>query len=132
MKTDKTKHKTDRKQKQTSSTAKLAATILAEPEQSRPSRRALAESPGPTEELADRVYSCYEAGPFGYGLPRLVGGNAKAFSVVRVPTEAQEQARSRSRQREALQNEKQRLAAQGRSHGLYYGGKYSVSVFANG
>ena len=43
------------------------------------------------------------------------------FLVVRVPTEAQEQARSRSRQRESLQKEKQRLAAQGRSHALYYG-----------
>ena len=112
-------------------------------------------------ELADQVYTCYEAGPFGYGLhrrlaalgvtnyvvrprdwdeygqkvktdqrdarelaqnlDRYVSGNHKAFSVVRVPTEAQEQARSRSRQREALQKEKQRLAAQGRSHGLYYG-----------
>jgi transposase len=114
-------------------------------------------------ELAEKVYSCYEAGPFGYGLhrqltalkvtnyvvrprnwdeygrkdkndkrdarelalglDRLVGGNTKAFSVVRVPSEAEEQARSRSRQREALQREKQRLAAQGRSHGLYYGAR---------
>ena len=112
-------------------------------------------------QQAEQVYSCYEAGPFGYGLhrqlaalgvinyvvrprdwdeygqkvktdkrdarqlvlnlDRLVEGNTQAFSVVQVPTEAQEQARSRSRQREALQREKQRLAAQGRSHGLYYG-----------
>jgi transposase len=112
-------------------------------------------------ELADKVYSCYEAGPFGYSLhrkltalgvtnyvvrprdwdeygqkvktdkrdaralvlnlDRYVSGNEKAFCVVRVPSEAQEQARSRSRQREALQKEKQRLAAQGRSHALYYG-----------
>lgn len=111
--------------------------------------------------LADQVYSCYEAGPFGYSLhrklealgitnyvvrprdwdeygkqvktdkrdaqqmvlhlDRYVGGNREAFCVVRVPTEAQEQARSRSRQRESLQKEKQRLAAQGRSHALYYG-----------
>jgi transposase len=111
--------------------------------------------------LAERVYSCYEAGPFGYGLhrkltargltnyvvrprdwdeygqkvktdkrdakqlalalDRYVGGNPDAFCVVRVPTEAQEQARSISRQRESLQKEKQRLAAQGRSHALYYG-----------
>jgi transposase len=41
--------------------------------------------------------------------------------VVRVPTPAEEQARSRSRQRESLPREKQRLAAQGRSHALYYG-----------
>jgi hypothetical protein len=111
--------------------------------------------------LAKQVYSCYEAGPFGYGLhrqlkewgitnyvirprdwdeygkkvktdkrdakqmvlnlDRYVAGNSEAFCVVRVPTQAQEQARSRSRQRESLQKEKQRLAAQGRSHALYYG-----------
>lgn len=111
--------------------------------------------------LAQHVYSCYEAGPFGYSLHRklgecgitnyvvrprdwdeygqkvktdkrdakamvlhldhYVGGNKEAFCVVRVPTEAQEQARSRSRQRESLQKEKLRLAAQGRSHALYYG-----------
>jgi len=112
-------------------------------------------------DLAHQVYSCYEAGPFGYSLhrqlsalgltnyvvrprdwdeygqkvktdqrdakqlvlslDRYVSGNAKAFCVVRVPSEAEEQARSRSRQRESLQKEKQRLAAQGRSHALYYG-----------
>ena len=111
--------------------------------------------------MAKQVYSCYEAGPFGYRLhrtlkdlgitnyvvrprdwdeygkkvktdkrdakamvlhlDRYVSGNKEAFCVVRVPTEAQEQARSRSRQRESLQKEKQRLAAQGRSHALYYG-----------
>ena len=111
--------------------------------------------------LAKQVYSCYEAGPFGYSLhrklaelgvtnyvvrprdwdeygknvktdkrdakemalslDRYVAGNKDAFCVVRVPTEAEEQARSRSRQRESLQKEKQRLAAQGRSHALYYG-----------
>lgn len=49
------------------------------------------------------------------------GKNRDAFCVVRVPTEAQEQERSVSRQRESLQQEKQRLAAQGRSHTLYYG-----------
>ena len=112
-------------------------------------------------ELADQVYSCYEAGPFGYSLhrkltglqitnyvvrprdwdeygkkvktdkrdakqlvlnlDRYVAGNREAFCVVRVPSEAQEQARSKSRQRESLQKEKQRLAAQGRSDALYYG-----------
>jgi transposase len=111
--------------------------------------------------LAKQVYSCYEAGPFGYSLhrklaklgianyvvrprdwdeygkkvktdkrdaqqmvlslDRYVSGNRAAICVVRVPTEAEEQARSRSRQRESFQKEKQRLAAQGRSHALYYG-----------
>jgi len=111
-------------------------------------------------ELAERVYSCYEAGPFGYGLHRkltalgitnyvvrprdwdeygkkvktdkrdakalvinlalYVEGNRDIFCVVRVPSPAEEQGRSRSRQRESLQKEKQRLAAQGRSHALYY------------
>jgi transposase len=111
--------------------------------------------------LAQRVYTCYEAGCFGYvlhrrlralgvtnyvvrprdwdeygqrvktdqrdakglvlALDRYVAGNPAAFCVVRVPSEAEEQARSRSRQRENLQKEKQRLAAQGRSNALYYG-----------
>src|SRR6266581_1864153 len=111
--------------------------------------------------LAEKVFTCYEAGPFGYGLhrklekmgavnyvvrprdwdeygqkvktdkrdakqlalhlDRYVNGNQDAFCVVRVPTAEQEQARSISRQRESFQCEKQRLAAQGRSHGLYYG-----------
>jgi len=111
--------------------------------------------------LAEKVFTCYEAGPFGYRLHReldkmgatnyvvrprdwdeyhkrvktdkrdakalalhldgYVGGNQDSFCVVRVPTEAQEQERSLSRQRESFQKEKQRLAAQGRSHALYYG-----------
>jgi transposase len=113
--------------------------------------------------LAEKVYSCYEAGPFGYSLhrkltalkitnyvvrprdwdeygqkvktdkrdakqlvlhlDRYVAGNPDAFCVVRVPSEAEEQARSKSRQRESLQQEKQRLAAQGRSDALYYGAR---------
>ena len=111
--------------------------------------------------LAQQVYSCYEAGPFGYCLhrqlkelgipnymihtPRLgrvwregqdrqagrqrdgaelgpvCRRNQEAFCVVCMPTEAEEQARSRSRQRESIQKEKQRLAAQGLSHALCYG-----------
>ncbi|PWU16472.1 MAG: hypothetical protein C5B50_13590 [Verrucomicrobia bacterium] len=111
--------------------------------------------------MAERVFSCYEAGPFGYSLhrklermgvsnylvrprdwdeygkkvktdkrdakqlalhlDRYVNGNHDAFCVVRVPTPEQEQARSISRQRESFQNERLRLAAQGRSHALYYG-----------
>ena len=112
--------------------------------------------------LAEKVFTCYEAGPFGYSLhrrlekmgvtnyvirprdwdeyskkvktdkrdalamalclDRYVSGNREAFCVVRVPTQAQEQKRSLSRQRESLQQARQRLAAQGRSHALYYGG----------
>ena len=123
-------------------------------------------------ELAEKVYSCYEAGPFGYrlhrklsamgvtnyvvrprdwdeygkkvktdkrdakemvlNLDRYVAGNRDAFCVVRVPTEAEEQARSRSRQRESLQKEKQRLAAQGRSHALYYGAHLEGSWWTEG
>lgn len=111
--------------------------------------------------LAESVFTCYEAGPFGYSLhrklekmgvtnyvvrprdwdeygqkvktdkrdakelalhlDRYVNGNHDAFCVVRVPTPQQEQARSISRQRESFQRERQRLAAQGRSHALYYG-----------
>jgi transposase len=111
--------------------------------------------------LAQKVFTCYEAGPFGYSLhrkleelgttnyvvrprdwdeygkkvktdkrdarqlalhlDRYVNGNHDAFCVVRVPTPEQEQERSISRQRESFQRERQRLAAQGRSHALYYG-----------
>src|SRR5882724_2263259 len=96
--------------------------------------------------LAEKVFTCYEAGPFGYSLhrklekmgvtnyvvrprdwdeygkkvktdkrdakeltlhlERYVSGNRDAFCVVRVPTEAQEQGRSVSRQRESFQREK--------------------------
>ena len=111
--------------------------------------------------LAQKVFACYEAGPFGYNLhrelekmgatnyvvrprdwdeygknvktdkrdakqlamhlDRYVSGNHDAFCVVRVPSPEQEQERSISRQRESFQRERQRLAAQGRSHALYYG-----------
>jgi transposase len=54
-------------------------------------------------------------------LDRYVNGNQETFCVVRVPSPEQEQERSISRQRESFQREKQRLAAQGRSHALYYG-----------
>ena len=115
------------------------------------------------KELAEEVYCCYEAGPFGYTLhrqllalgilnylvrprdwddygkkvktdkrdakelvlhlDRYVSGNRETFCVVRIPSETEEQSRSRSRQRESFQKEKQRLAAQGRSHALYYGAR---------
>ena len=48
-------------------------------------------------------------------LDRYLRGNLRAMSVVRVPTEAEEQRRALSRQREQLRRERQRLAAQGRS-----------------
>src|SRR5436189_5922409 len=104
---------------------------------------------------ADTVYSCYEAGPFGFvlhrrlselgvknllaqttcldeqhkgvnhdksdarelvqRLDRYVAGNIKALATVRVPSEAEEQKRIQSRQREQLKREVQRVAAQGRS-----------------
>src|SRR5450631_618052 len=48
-------------------------------------------------------------------LDRYLCGNLRAMSVVRVPTEAEEQRRALSRQREQLRRERQRLAAQGRS-----------------
>ena len=111
--------------------------------------------------LADRVCSCYEAGPLGYGLHRklmalgienivirpqvldeyrvrvktdktdalaltkrldtYVRDNRKAFAVVRVPTEQEEQDRTLSRQREQLVREARRLGAQGRSLMLFHG-----------
>jgi transposase len=105
------------------------------------------------------IYSCYEAGPCGYGLhrqltglgvtnyvvvprrwdeegqrvktdardalelcqrlDRYVAGNTKAFSVVRVPTPAQEQRRAVGRQRGSLLKERQRCVLRG--HGLMLG-----------
>jgi len=47
-------------------------------------------------------------------LDRYVAGNRKAFSVVRVPTEAQEQKRVLSRQRDQLRRKRLSVAAQGR------------------
>ena len=104
----------------------------------------------------DIVYSCYEAGPCGYGLhralealgainyvvapqvwdlsgrrvktdqrdarelclrlDRYVRGNTAAFTVVRVPTPAQEQRRALCRQRGTLLKERQRCELRG--HGL--------------
>ena len=106
-------------------------------------------------ELAESVWSCYEAGPFGYGLHRQLealgvhnlvvcaqswdelstgvktdkgdaralcvrlalyaAGNRRVFSVVRVPTPEQEQARAESRVREQVRRTRQRIEAQGRS-----------------
>jgi transposase len=102
-----------------------------------------------------KVYSCYEAGPCGYGLHRrltelgatnyvvapqrwnatsrvktdqrdarqlcqrldqYVRGEPEAFSVVRVPTPAQEQRRALGRQRGLLLKERPRCALRG--HGL--------------
>jgi transposase len=48
-------------------------------------------------------------------LDRYVAGNPKALATVRVPSEAEEQKRIESRQREQLKREVQRVAAQGRS-----------------
>lgn len=107
------------------------------------------------------VYSCYEAGPCGYGLhraltalgvtnwvvvpqcwdergrrvktdrrdarelclrlDRYVRGNRAAFAVVRVPTEAQEQARALCRQRAAVLKERQRSLLRGHSLMLLQG-----------
>lgn len=47
-------------------------------------------------------------------LDRYVAGNRKAFSAVRVPTEAQEQRRAQCRQRDQLRRKRLSLAAQGR------------------
>lgn len=47
-------------------------------------------------------------------LDRYVAGNQRAFSVVRVPTEAQEQRRALSRQRDQLRRKRLSFAAQGR------------------
>ncbi len=56
-------------------------------------------------------------------LDRYVNGNREAFSVVYVPSEEQERKRSVSRQRQSMMRQRQRLAAQGRSQVMYYGGR---------
>ena len=110
---------------------------------------------GRQREQAQEVWSCYEAGPFGYGLHRQLAalgiknlvvcpqswdelatgvktdagdaralcvrlalyaaGNRRIFSVVRVPSPAEEQARAQTRLRDQLRRARQRLEAQGRS-----------------
>jgi transposase len=50
-------------------------------------------------------------------------GNRRSFSVIRVPSEAEERLRSITRQRESLMKERKRLGAQGRGIVLYYGSR---------
>src|SRR5207244_8943195 len=51
-------------------------------------------------------------------LDRYVAGNTRAFATVRVPTEAEEQKRIQSRQREQLKREVQRTGGRGRGLAL--------------
>lgn len=60
-------------------------------------------------------------------LDRYVAGNQKTFSVVRVPTEAQEQKRAASRQRDQLRRKRLSFAAQGRMLLLSQGYRLSNS-----
>lgn len=60
-------------------------------------------------------------------LDRYVAGNQKAFSIVRVPTEAQEQKRALSRQRDQLRRKRLSFAAQGRMLLLSQGYRWSNS-----
>jgi transposase len=60
-------------------------------------------------------------------LDRYVAGNRKAFSVVRVPTEEQEQKRAQSRQRDQLRRKRLSFAAQGRMLLLSQGYRQSNS-----
>ena len=50
-------------------------------------------------------------------------GNARSFSVVRVPSESEERLRSVTRQRQGLCNERKRMAAKARGTVVYYGGR---------
>lgn len=54
-------------------------------------------------------------------LDRYVAGNTEALTSIRVPTEAEEQSRSVSRQREQMLEHRKRLAAQGLSCARYHG-----------
>jgi len=57
----------------------------------------------------------------GVRLDRYVAGNKEVFSVVRVPTVAEEQRRAWTRQRKQLQSQRLSVAAQGRSLALTQG-----------
>jgi transposase len=54
-------------------------------------------------------------------LDRYVAGNTEALTSIRVPTEAEEQSRSVTRQREQMLEHRKRLAAQGLSCARYHG-----------
>jgi len=54
-------------------------------------------------------------------LDRFVNGNTNAFAIVRVPSEEEEQQRSRARQCEQLKRHRKRAMLQGNSLLLYYG-----------
>jgi len=58
-------------------------------------------------------------------LDRYLAGNDQALTIVRVPTEAQEQARAHQRQRQQLREQRLSLAAQGRSLMLLQGRRES-------
>lgn len=62
-----------------------------------------------------------DAGELFIHLDRCLVGNKRALSMVRVPTEQQEQQRSLCRQHETLAKERKRLENIGTSNGLYYG-----------
>jgi len=75
-----------------------------------------------------QLVSCYEAGPFGYGLhrqltalDRYLAGNPHALALVRVPTEAQERQRSESRLRQSLKRDLKLIAQRGRGLAMQYG-----------
>src|SRR5215207_7280335 len=112
-------------------------------------------------EQAQKVYSCYEAGPTGFALhrqltalgvenivvaptrldergrkvntdksdtlylanklDRYVAGNKDALTVVRVPSQEEEQRRAWTRQRQQLQEQRLSVATQGRSLALTQG-----------
>jgi transposase len=54
-------------------------------------------------------------------LDRYVAGNSEALTSIRIPTEAEERARSLSRQRDQLREPRKRCAAQGLSCARFYG-----------
>ena len=72
-----------------------------------------------------------DAGELCSHLDRYLAGNERALSVVRVPTEAQERARSLSRQRETLARELRRLQNVGISNARYYGFELKMSWWKN-
>ena len=73
-------------------------------------------APCKLDERGERVKTDgRDAGALCQRLSRYVDGNLKELAIVRVPTEAEEQARHVHRQREALVRARTKLQAQGRS-----------------
>jgi transposase len=85
-------------------------------------------APEPLQDGRKQKTDALDAAALADRLDRYVRGNTKAFSVVRVPTPEQEQARAQARLREQLKGSRHQWGARGRSlllaHGHHVGGAW--------